>query len=380
MTRIRLLYAYYFLLTFSIWLPFLVVFLLERGLALSDIGAIQAAGWFGVAAAQFPAGAAADRFGHVKVLVLAPLLLGLSLVGLVTLPVGWPLVVDQFIGGLGLGCFMGPYYSLLYKVLEEEGHTDDYGRIAGTALGLSFAANAPAGIVGGALVGAGFGTGSTFVAHAGVLVLAGAFVMLLREPAATARRSAWNLAPVLRVLRRPRIDLLLLLSALSNAPFHIGYALSQPYVLLLGLPVWVLGPLETVRAFAAGLTSAIAGRLPPRRNPIALIATQSASAIAFIALATFVGVDALAIFPIVAAAGASAFVIEKTLLNQQTEIDERATINAAQSFVNTIVVGASLWAVLALVDRLGILTTLAVAGVGFLAAFVVVFAFWRRAP
>jgi MFS family permease len=377
-TRVRLLYGYSFLFTFNIWLPFLVVFLLGRGLDLSQIGAVQAAGWLGVAAAQFPAGAAADRFGHVKVLFFAPLLLATSLIGLVVLPVGWPLLLAQFVGGLGLACFLGPYYSLLFKVLDEEGRADEYGRIAGMGLGLSFAANVPAGFVGAALIGVGFGVGATLIAHAAVLVVAAAVLLLVREPAASGRRSGWSPVPVWRTLRNPRIGLLLVLSALSNAPFHIGYALSQPYVLLLGLPVWVLGPLESVRAITAGVVSALTGRIPQKYAKLALVIAQAALGVAFISLAAVVGIHALIVFPIIAAAGASAFVIQKTLLNQQTEIAERATINSAQSFVSTVTVAASLWAVLTLAAHIGILSALAWTAVFFAAAFALTFALWSR--
>jgi MFS family permease len=376
--RVRILYAYFFLYMFSMWLPFFVLFLLERGLSLSDVGLVQATGWFGLGAALFPAGALADRVGQTKALAVAPVLLAASLVGLVVLPTGWPLVVNQLIYGVSLALFTGPYAALLYDVLREEGRADQYGRIYGNALGLSFVANAPAGLAGGALSGLGLGLGSPFIAHAVLLIVAVILALLVAEPARDARGGREGFRAVWRALKTPRARALLLLSALSAGPFQMGYAFSQPYLVRVGMPVWVLGPLETVRALTAAVASALGGRMPLHFAGRALFGAQLTFGVALGVLAAVVVAPSLALFPLIAAAGAVAFVVQKAVLNAEIETTERATVNAAQSFVNTIAIGATLWASLTLADRIGLQATLSLSALFFVGAFAVAFVAWSR--
>jgi predicted MFS family arabinose efflux permease len=226
-------------------------------------------------------------------------------------------------------------------------------------------------------VAAGLGTRSTLLAHAAILALAAATILIVRAPVAAVRRTTWDGSAVWRAIRAPRVALGLVMTALSTAPFQVGYALSQPYVLLVGMPVWLLGPLETARAMTAAVASAASGRVGRPRAASAIVVAQAALVASFVVLGAFVGPAALVFFPVIAAAGAAAFVVQKALLNE-IEIAERSTINSAQSFVTTIGVGLSLWTVLAIADHFGLVTALLATGAFFAVTFAAAFVAWRR--
>ncbi len=148
--NIRLLYAFWFLLSFQPWMGTWIAYLTEyRGVSLFFVGLLETFFQFVGVFARVPAGAFADRFGRRNSLALGMALegSGLFLFGLAS---SYPLILLSYVLWAGGSAFRDPVHAAyLYDALAAEGKERDFSRQFGRLSGFGMA-----GMLLGPLIGA----------------------------------------------------------------------------------------------------------------------------------------------------------------------------------------------------------------------------------
>jgi len=270
------LYAFTFLWFFFLWMPIWVVYLQRRGLALAQIGALDAVGWVLQSAAELPTGAVADVYGRKASLALGALLLAFAMFAVQAELLSPLFLLGYMLWGLSHTLANGADMALLYDSLKADGREGEYARRVGQHTAVMRASQALAALAGGWLAQVDM---SLCFTVSGILALAAAAVALgFREPPRAARPEAR--AGYVRALREgaalavrdPRIRYPLLLGALiGSCAFFLAFVLLQPYARAVGVPLPALGPLA-LAARASGIAGALmADRAGRRADPVRVI-------------------------------------------------------------------------------------------------------------
>lgn len=138
--NVRLLYAFWFLLSFQLWMGTWIAYLTEfRGVSLFLVGLLETFFQFVGLFMRVPAGAFADRFGRRNSLALAMLIegSGLFLFGLAS---SYPLILLSYVLWAGGSAFRDPVHAAyLYDALASEGREADFSKQFGRLSGFGMA-------------------------------------------------------------------------------------------------------------------------------------------------------------------------------------------------------------------------------------------------
>ncbi|MCC6237438.1 MAG: MFS transporter [Dehalococcoidia bacterium] len=180
--NVRLLYAFWFLLSFQPWMGTWIAYLTDfRGVSLFLVGLLETFFQFVGLFARVPAGAFADRFGRRNSLALAMAIegSGLFLFGLAD---SYPLILLSYVLWAGGSAFRDPVHAAyLYDALAAEGREGDFSKQFGRLSGFGMA-----GMLLGPLIGAPIAGLTTLqvpvllsaVSYGSALVIA----LMLKEP------------------------------------------------------------------------------------------------------------------------------------------------------------------------------------------------------
>ncbi len=138
--NVRMLYAFWFLLSFQLWMGTWIAYLTEfRGVSLFLVGLLETFFQFVGLFMRVPAGAFADRFGRRNSLALAMLIegSGLFLFGLAS---SYPLILLSYVLWAGGSAFRDPVHAAyLYDALASEGREADFSKQFGRLSGFGMA-------------------------------------------------------------------------------------------------------------------------------------------------------------------------------------------------------------------------------------------------
>jgi len=137
---VRLLQAFWFLLSFQLWMGTWIAYLTEfRGVPLFYVGLLETFFQFVGLASRVPAGAFADLFGRRNALVLAMAIegSGLFLFGFAS---SYPLIIASYVLWAGGSAFRDPVHAAyLYDALAVEGREGDFSKQFGRLAGIGMA-------------------------------------------------------------------------------------------------------------------------------------------------------------------------------------------------------------------------------------------------
>ena len=138
--NVRLLQAFWFLLSFQLWMGTWIAYLVEfRGVSLFLVGLLETFFQFVGLAARVPAGAFADRFGRRNALVLAMAIEGSGLF-LFAFASNYPLIIASYVLWAGGSAFRDPVHAAyLYDALAVEGREADFSKQFGRLSGIGMA-------------------------------------------------------------------------------------------------------------------------------------------------------------------------------------------------------------------------------------------------
>lgn len=183
--NIPIYYLFQFATGFLIWVPVWIIFLQDdRGLSLTEVGAMEAVFWVTMLLFEVPTGAVADRFGRRTSLALGGFIFTGGIL-LFTLSSGFlMLALSYVIMAFSMTLYSGAGHALLYDSLRALGRTREYEKHMGRSEAMMTGALLGAGLFGGPLAGL-WGLQATFLIGAGTMAAAGCVALLLREPPRT---------------------------------------------------------------------------------------------------------------------------------------------------------------------------------------------------
>lgn len=230
-------------------LPVLVLFWQENGLDMFDVFLLQGIFAVAVVILEVPTGMVADRLGKRVSLIAASSTL---LAGMLVYAIGfsfWTFLIAEIILAIGLSLLSGADSALLYDSLKAVGRADDFQQIEGRARAMQMTALALTNLIGG-FVGEYSYRLTVWMSAIGPLIgllLAIGFVevnptvrpLTLRE----GFRSYWTLiSQSFRFVRKHRlVRWYVAFFAVTGGGLSWLLWLYQPYMELVGLPVWAFG-------------------------------------------------------------------------------------------------------------------------------------------
>jgi len=249
-------------------LPVLVLFWQDNGLDLFDVFALQ--GLFAVAVVllEVPTGMIADRLGKRTSLSIAAVVLAISMLGY-ALGHGFSAFLAAEIGlALGVALYSGADAALLFDTLEALDRKAEYQRLSGRIRAIQMISIALANIAGG-IVGSWSLRATLWMSILGpvlAFVVARGFVEVQKPEVAETPRAALKaygalIASATKFVRKHRLvqwQIALMAVLVGSATWLLW--LYQPYMQMVGLPIWAFGVAFAIFNGWAALLSTLAHR------------------------------------------------------------------------------------------------------------------------
>ena len=244
---------------FALFVPIIVPFYQENGLSQTQIYVLQSLFAITIVLLEVPSGYFADVFGRKLSIVLGAVL---STVGFVLYSGSYgffPLLLAEFVLGIGYSFISGADSALAYDSFAAEGNEKGYLRYESHGNGFMGISEATASIIGGFLAVISLRT--PLVAQATVYGLTIPLALFLTEPKRIIKSSAehpWK--NVLRIVKyalhgHQEIKWLILYGAIMATLTHTMVWLTQPYYQLVGVPIAWFGVLWAAQLFIMALFS-----------------------------------------------------------------------------------------------------------------------------
>lgn len=280
----------------GLFLPFSVLFFVATtDLTVAQVGLAVSVGGIARFAAGPVAGGLADRFGPLRVLIIANVLQGVGFVGYLFVGRLWTLMLVTLVVQAGNAGFWSSYSPLVVEI-SAPGERERWFGLLGALRNVGFAVGA---LAAGAAVSIGGVAGYRALALANAASYALAAVLLHRAHTLAAWSPAVVTAsgPGWRTVLRDRPYLALTATNVSVATTSLALTLVMPVwaVENLGLPAWVPGAALTVNCAMVGLlqgpvVAAMTGHARYRALQLSMVLQVLASAVLLSAATTSVGV------------------------------------------------------------------------------------------
>lgn len=281
----------------------LVLFLQDRGFALSTVALLVVVTQITSASFEIPTGVLSDRFSHKGTLTASAVCYALACTGLYFAEQPGIAVAAMMFVGLTLALESGTIQAYLHDALQQHGRQTAFQTVVAAYMATKWYAMLAAAMLT-SFVARVAGLRSIVIVAGGVAVIAAIAGLLLREPVflsevrgrhASAReellKSARHGADSVRlILRSPvlRSVLLLRIALLQSVSFATAF-LIQPYLALFGWPAHQVavaaGVMQAVLATTATCSSRILRRFPSEPRAIATLSAICVMGLALYAVA-----------------------------------------------------------------------------------------------
>jgi MFS family permease len=379
-SNIRLFYVYIFLNRLEMWLPVIVLFLLDRGFSLTQYAIVDAVWYVSTLAFEVPTGVVTDRCGKKASLLIGVLAQALALF-LVAVGRSFPsLLIGYVLWGFANSFETGTHAALVYDSLKQIHRSHEYRKVIGRVRTLSILAAAIGSVAAGYL-------GSIQLALpillTGVIALSSApLILRFVEPDVTEARERSHLIHIWEsvrfVVRRRDVRLLILYSAIAGTTvwgLHIFY---QPLFKSLRIPVERIGWLYLFFRLTAAAGAYVADSLYARLGRTLIWAIPMCLGLSVFAMGLFVAPWVVAFVFAIFFVDGLYYPIVSDLLNKRLPSGKRATIISLGSFL-ACVMGASFYPLLGRVaDTRSLQTTFLIMGAATLLLMTLVVYFLRR--
>ncbi len=315
--------------------PVWAVFLLSRGLSLTQFGLVEAALHVGMLAAQVPTGVLADALGRRRLLVIAGFFTAAAELGYVYAP-GFALIcVAGAIHGVAFALRTGADEAYLFDALAHDDAHAQYPRMLGGLWAVFQFAGAVSFLAGGLI--ATWSRPAAFWLTAGCALVASAIAARLPDDARGGARDSLSVARRgLGALRRsPRLATLTVAWSIYWAAFTSAWFYAAPLFQERGASDALLGLALGGAMLLGAVFSWVGGRLPDRMSlTVSVGATTVAAALALVATPALPGL-ALPMIALVILNGVPelVYVTLSTYLQHNTRSEFRATsMSIAEGF------------------------------------------------
>jgi MFS family permease len=243
-SSIRKYYLFQFFNSLVFFSPVIVLFLQANGLGMAQIMLLQSIYSIGVIILELPTGAFADYFGKKKSLMMGSLLWTVGLIGYGLSHSFWQFVIGELMVGIGSAFISGADRAYIHEILRETNEEKKYKKVEGTARGICQVSFSLGSLLGGfiGVVSPGLtliATGaSTFMGY----LIEHTFPDVKKEP----REEKTNYFVIIRKSiglvggNRRLLWLTLFFAAFNGLIWPMNFY-SQPYLQMLGVPVYFFG-------------------------------------------------------------------------------------------------------------------------------------------
>lgn len=256
--NITLLQCFRVIRNFALFVPIIVPFYQENGLSQTQIYVLQSLFAITIVLLEVPSGYFADVFGRKRSIVLGAVLSTLGFV-LYSGSYGfYPLLLAEFVLGIGYSFISGADSALAYDSFAAKGNEKGYLRYESHGNGLMGISEATGSIIGGFFAVMSLRT--PLVAQAAIYGLVIPLALLLTEPKRIKSAAEHPWKDVLRIVKyalhgHQEIKWLILYGAIMATLTHTMVWLTQPYYQLVGVPIVWFGVLWASQLFMMALFS-----------------------------------------------------------------------------------------------------------------------------
>ena len=325
----------------SLWMPIWVIYLLDKGLSLTQITLMDAPFWLILALSEVPTGAFGDRYGRKQsvavgtfVFAVTMLLFGLADSFLV-------LFVSYVTWAFAMSFQSGSDSAFLYDTLKELGKEDEFRKVLGRNLAIIQVVGAISALIGPLL--------ATITLSLPIIVNAfttfGAFLVVTTFTEPKVRSDAnYRYADLIKAsLRvsatRGQLRHLLLYSALLGLVPLVGSAIFfQPYLANLGISVGLFGPIFLLSRGAGIIGSLSSNRIAVRIGQRgAMVVVPIIVTLNVLGLSIVESIFGVALFALTSFAMAVLGPVTSAALHREIGSEMRATVMSVQSLVRSLV-------------------------------------------
>ncbi len=333
--NLRLYPWFYFVHDLQFWLPLWIVFALDDvGLTWSEIGAIGPAFYVITSFGQAPAGAAADRFGRVRVMRLSLVIYITFILWFAFSGSFWQAAIAWALWGLAMVTLTGTDSAFLHDSLQALGRARDFERLAGRVFAVRSVAMV-LGTFGGGIIAGEIGTQATVISGA----IGTAFALLIsfgfREPPRHEQGQPQHTPSYLSLMqqtlrlagRTPTIRYSLIFSALLVAALVPEFYLIQPFLERHGIEVgWVFTALQAPARIATVFAAVLAFWLARRFGIVRTVASMPFWVVlVYVGIALMDHLGAIGLFLILGLARGAQMPLMEGYLNRRIPSHLRAT-------------------------------------------------------
>ncbi len=302
--NIRLFILFRVLFNARFYYPVFSILFLDFGLTLSQFAILNAVWAATIVLCEVPSGALADSFGRRNLLVLAAALMVVEIGLWAFVPRGnltllfWVFVLNRILSGMAEAAASGADEALAYDSLQQQGNSEDWGRVLERQIQFQSAGFVVAMTLGGVLydpallqrlIGV-LGierviTNETTLRLPIYFTLVTALLTLLttlrmREVAPDANRSATGGKQSIRaafrlvwqagawVARTPFVVAVMLFGLLCDSVIRMLLTMASQYYRLIGIPEALFGVFGSLLAMCGFVVPGLARRLSERRTPL----------------------------------------------------------------------------------------------------------------
>jgi len=378
--NIRLFYAYVFLNRLDMWIPTVVLFLMDRGLSLTQYAIVDAVWYVSAVVFEIPTGIFTDHCGKKASLLVGALTLALALFLLAFGPSFLSILAAYVLWGFASSFETGTSDALVYDSLKQLGQEEEYRKVRARITTLTVLAGALGSLLAGYL--ASVRLSLPIFATATIALLACPLVLLLCEPPTGDMRERTPLRhlreSVRYVLGHRSVAMLLLYSCIMGTAVWGLYIFYQPLLKSFAIPVERTGLLYLFFRLSCALGAQLSDLLY-RRVGRPLVYLMPAGLMACVLGMGFLVTPWVVtlVFPIFFIEGLYSPILND-LINQLLPSGKRATIISMGS-VLACLMGTVLYPVLGrIADSFSLQASFRALGLGLVVCMVLILAFLRR--
>jgi MFS family permease len=321
---------------FMLYMPIIVLFYQENGLAMYDVFLLQGIYSVAIVVLEIPSGYFADVWGRKSTMVIGAVF-GIAGFTVYTVSHGfWGFLIAEMILGIGQSFISGSDSAMLYDTMLHEKKEKEYIKVEGRVISIGNFAETTAAIFGGLLAEVSLRT--PFIAQVFVAAIALPAAILLVEPPSHARRKA-TFKEIVNIVRfsllesKPLKFYIYLSAVIGTSTLSFAWFV-QPYLHQQGYDPSEIGILWALLNLVVGITTLYAYKIEKRlgevKTILLIVITIAVCYISAGLITSFIGISFLFIFYF--ARGVATPVL-KDYINRITASEIRATVLSVRNFV-----------------------------------------------
>jgi MFS family permease len=249
---------------FMLFMPIVVLFYEDNGLAMRHVFLLQAIYSVSIVILEIPSGYFADALGRKSTLVIGTIM---GFLGFLTYSFSYGFtgfLVAEIILGIGQSLISGADSAMLYDTLQETGKKEQYIKFEGRMISIGNFAEAIAGVLGGVL--AGISLRYPYYAQTMVSFIGVPAAILLIEPQKHREVIKLKIHDILKIVQYALYDHkelkwnIIFSSVIGAATLTMAWFV-QPYFEIIALPVTLFGIFWTMLNLTVGLSAIFAHKI-----------------------------------------------------------------------------------------------------------------------